>query len=250
MSNSAAHCLGDTARYIYIYFSCCFGTTGNFNHRRKKPPPPCATVWPTLRARFLSLPRSLSPISLPLLPAATAHLGRCQRCLRCLRLQSMKDLWQHTQPHTHNSTHTHIHPHTHKDTRIDCGSVALPSFLCHIIIFIMTLPAAASATVSARPVIREWLVTKNDNNNNCICVCVCVGGCSCGCAASPSNTLAFSYSIEPHERWPIQDIRYDSQISTNICYYSQRAPSKDFPGKTDWSYMPTDMPGTYARWRH
>lgn len=89
-------------------------------------------------------------------------------------------------------------------------------------------------------------MTKNDNNNNCICVCVCVGVLVFVCVYS----LAFSYSIEPHERWPIQDIRYDSQISTNICYYSQRAPSKDIPGKTDWSYMPTDMPETYARWRH
>lgn len=223
MSNSAAHCLGDTARYIYIYFSCCFGTTGNFNHRRKKPPPPCATVWPTLRALFLSLSLSLPCQLLRLILVVVNVVFDVFVC----------NQWK-IYDNTHNRTQTyrHTHPHTHKDTRIDCASVALPSFLCHIIIFIMTLPAAASATLSARPVIREWLVTKNDNNNNCICVCVCA------CLPPPLTptlslpfSLALSYSIEPHERWPIQDIRYDSQISTNICYYSQRAPSKIFQEK-------------------
>lgn len=103
------------------------------HHRRKKPPPPTprATVWPTLPAPSLSL-------------SATALLGRCQRCLRCLRLQSMKDLWQHTYtPHTP----THTQPHTPTKTP---GSIVAESasFLCHIIIFIMTLPAAASASAT------------------------------------------------------------------------------------------------------
>lgn len=113
MSNSAAHCLGDTARYIYIYFSCCFGTTGNFNHRRKKPPPPppCATVWPTLP---LSISLSLSPT------LASCYGSSCSLST----LSSMSSfainerfMTTHTTAHPHTRTHTHTpaHPQRHPD---------------------------------------------------------------------------------------------------------------------------------------
>lgn len=110
MSNSAAHCLGDTARYIYIYFSCCFGTTGNFNHRRKKPPPsppPCATVWPTLRARFPALSLSLSH-SCQLLRLILVVVNVVFDVFVC-------NQWK-IYDNTHNRTHTTAHTHTYTRT--------------------------------------------------------------------------------------------------------------------------------------